>query len=122
MIRTLNVLQPAMSSLLPPEVANAAAAVLTSMQGANHLVDFPQPLLGRGLPVVPTIASRTETAFDRARAYYALLTVPVEEVLRQVSERPSRFDYTEWFALLQVRSQPWQAKVSCVDIYTRLPS
>lgn len=41
-------------------------------------------------------------AFEKARAYYGLLTVPTDALLRAAAERPTRFTPSEYLALLQV--------------------
>lgn len=41
-------------------------------------------------------------AFEKARAYYGLLTVPTDALLRAAAERPTRFTATEYTAMLQV--------------------
>ncbi|EIE27841.1 hypothetical protein COCSUDRAFT_83461 [Coccomyxa subellipsoidea C-169] len=41
-------------------------------------------------------------AFEKARAYYGLLTVPADALLRAAAERPTRFTATEYTAMLQL--------------------
>ncbi len=41
-------------------------------------------------------------AFDRARAYYSMLMLPADEVLKVAGEKPLRYSAGEWMALLQV--------------------
>ena len=40
--------------------------------------------------------------YDRVRAYYSLLSLQPEEVLRAAAERPMKYGYADWMALLQV--------------------
>lgn len=62
-----------------------------------------QPALG-ALGGEPGVLFRPEAAraFERARAYYSLLTLPVEGLLRAASDKPTRFTQMEYQALLQV--------------------
>jgi hypothetical protein len=41
-------------------------------------------------------------AFEKARAYYSLLTLPADAVLKAALDRPTRFTSAEYLALLQV--------------------
>lgn len=41
-------------------------------------------------------------AFEKARAYYGLLTLPPEALLKAAADRPDRFTAPEYLALLQV--------------------
>ncbi len=41
-------------------------------------------------------------AFERARTYYSLLTLPVEGLLRAATDKPTAFTPAEYLALLQV--------------------
>jgi hypothetical protein len=45
-------------------------------------------------------------AFEKARAYYGLLTVPADALLRAAAERPTRFTAAEYTAMLQVSLLP----------------
>ncbi|KAL6751509.1 hypothetical protein V8C86DRAFT_2777103 [Haematococcus lacustris] len=81
MVRSLTALQHTLSSLVP--------STSTAGQGGSDRE-------------AARMASRT-AAFDRARAYFQLLNLPAEEVVRLASEQPMRFAYFEWMALLQVQ-------------------
>jgi hypothetical protein len=42
-------------------------------------------------------------AYERAKAYYTLISLPAEEVVRLAADRPLRYSVSEWQALLAVR-------------------
>lgn len=41
-------------------------------------------------------------AYDKAKQYYTLAGLPVDEVIRLAADRPGRFTVGEWEALLLV--------------------
>ena len=41
-------------------------------------------------------------AFEKARAYYSLLTLPADGLIKAAAEKPKRFTSAEYMALLQV--------------------
>ena len=41
-------------------------------------------------------------AFEKARAYYSLLTLPPDALIKAAAEKPKRFTPSEYMALLQV--------------------
>ena len=57
-------------------------------------------------PCLPSLTPPTPTwplqLYDRVRAYYSLLSLQPEEVLRAAAERPMKYGYADWMALLQV--------------------
>jgi hypothetical protein len=62
-------------------------------------------------------------AFEKARAYYGLLTVSVDTLLKAASDRPGRFTPAEYLALLQARSPPWCTSCdSPVNLCCRRPA
>jgi hypothetical protein len=42
--------------------------------------------------------------YDRAKAYYTLVGLPVSEVVALAGDKPGRYSVAEWQALLQVRA------------------
>lgn len=54
-------------------------------------------------------------AFEKARAYYSLLTVPPDALLKAATDRPTRFTPTEYMALMQVHKHT-TAEVSCMPL------
>ncbi|GIL50762.1 hypothetical protein Vafri_6903, partial [Volvox africanus] len=85
--------------------AAAAAAAAAALATAVPTVSGPGPSAGvlAALLVEPETRGERGRAFDKARAYYGLLLVPPDEVVRAATERPGRFLYAEWMALLQAR-------------------
>lgn len=83
---------------------------MTIVQGINqHGVARMSRLLAVLQPALSSLgatggAFRPESAraFEKARAYYGLLTVPADALLRAAAERPTRFTATEYTAMLQV--------------------
>ena len=49
-------------------------------------------------------------AFEKARAYYSLLTLPPDALIKAAAEKPKRFTPSEYMALLQVL-------VTCFAVY-----
>lgn len=45
-------------------------------------------------------------AFEKARAYYSLLTLPADGLIKAAAEKPKRFTSAEYMALLQVCTHP----------------
>ena len=45
-------------------------------------------------------------AFEKARAYYGLLMLPADGLIKAAAEKPKRFTSAEYMALLQVCSHP----------------
>ena len=62
-----------------------------------------QPALGQLGSPSGTFWPGATRHFDRARAYFALLTQPTDSILRAAGSKPGRFSQSEWMALLQVR-------------------
>ncbi|GIM04901.1 hypothetical protein Vretimale_9393 [Volvox reticuliferus] len=85
--------------------AVAAAAAAAALATAVPTVSGPGPSAGvlAALLVQPETRGERGRAFDKARTYYGLLLVPPDEVVRAATERPGRFLYAEWMALLQAR-------------------
>lgn len=46
-------------------------------------------------------------AFEKARAYYSLLTLPADGLIKAAAEKPKRFTSAEYMALLQVCIHPF---------------
>lgn len=84
LIRTLAVMQGPLASL----VDTAAAA-------------------GPGTPagVAGVGAAECQRAYERAKGYYTLITLPPEEIARLAADRPLRYSVAEWEALITVRVQ-----------------
>ncbi|KXZ42768.1 hypothetical protein GPECTOR_119g399 [Gonium pectorale] len=131
MIRALSVLQPPLTTLVSTGGSPAGptsglgpggSAATPSMSAGSDLVQAaavaeaaaaaatalpPVSGVGASAAVVAALLMQPETRgergrmFDRARAYYGLLLVPADEVVRAAGERPGRFLYAEWMALLQ---------------------
>ncbi len=89
-----------------PEAAAAVAAAAAAAAAAAVPTTS-----GYGAPSATTLAAlllHPETrgdrggAFDAARSFYALLIAPADSVLAALNDRPGRFLYAEWMALLQV--------------------
>lgn len=47
-------------------------------------------------------AAEVHRAYDKAKQYYTLAGLPVDEVVRLAADRPGRFTVAEWEALLLV--------------------
>lgn len=130
MIRALTVMQPPLTSLvaIAPGTANAAAAGGAGKGGAAGAAATASaaeaaaaaaaaatawpPVSGTGpsagvmaalLMQPESRAGERSRVWDRSRGYYGLLLVPPDEVVRAAGERPGRFAYAEWMALLQAR-------------------
>ena len=50
-------------------------------------------------------------AFEKARAYYSLLTLPADGLIKAAAEKPKRFTSAEYMALLQVFIHPLMTTV-----------
>ena len=64
-------------------------------------------LAGRGRGSLPPGVG---AAFEKARAYYSLLTLPPDALIKAAAEKPKRFTSSEYMALLQVL-------VTCSAVY-----
>lgn len=129
MIRTLTILQPMFLNLAPPPRKRPPFSYQEQAQPTStNTTTSPSSLLQSLLPSQLRQAAhtapqdegpssetphqaiwseghneeRTLHVYNSARAYYALLNAPAEEVLRCASESPFTYTTGEWLALLQV--------------------
>lgn len=67
------------------------------------------PLASLGTAAVPGAggagAIECQRAYERAKGYYTLITLPPEEIARLAADRPLRYSVAEWEALLAVHVQ-----------------
>lgn len=68
----------------------------------GHMLSVLQPALA-ALVATGGCGVDATKHFDRARAYYTLLTCLPEKVIAAAAEQPSKYKPAEWTALLQVR-------------------
>ncbi|KAG2428861.1 hypothetical protein HYH02_014272 [Chlamydomonas schloesseri] len=133
MIRALTIMQPPLTSLIAIAPGSAAAAATAAAGGAGKggtsgassalaaaeaaaaaasAVTAWPPVSGQG-PSAGVLAAlllhpearagERARLWDRARGYYELLLEALPKVVRAAGERPGRFAYAEWMALLQAR-------------------
>ncbi|GFR46531.1 hypothetical protein Agub_g8086, partial [Astrephomene gubernaculifera] len=90
----------AVDSTAATVAAAAAAAALCSLPCVSG---YPSPstALLAALLTCPELRGERGGLYDSARSYYGLLLVAPEEVVRAAGERPGRFRYAEWMALMQ---------------------
>lgn len=98
--------QLAAAAVIGPEaaaaVAAAAAAAAAAAVPGTSGYGAPSATALAALLLHPETRGDRGGAFDAARSFYALLIVPVDSVLAALNDRPGRFLYAEWMALLQV--------------------
>lgn len=82
LIRTLAVMQGPLIAL-----TNTGA-------GADGLVSLGAASVG---------SAECQRAYERAKGYYTLITLPADEVVRLAVDKPLRYSVAEWEALLSVR-------------------
>lgn len=97
LIRTLAVMQGPLVALGAPggtpDAAGGAAGGGGAASGTGGAV---------GAGVVGGMAECLR-AYERAKGYYTLITLPAEEVVRLAADKPLRYSVAEWEALLAVR-------------------
>lgn len=94
-------------SILPSACAKLCMYILPEVKEINsagvermvRLMSVLQPALSSFL--APTVGG-TFRMFDHVRAYYSMLNLTMDDLLAYVGERPGRFSYTEWKALVEV--------------------
>jgi hypothetical protein len=98
LIATLTVMQGPLAAL-----SAAAAAAAPDATGGTPGGGAGGGAGGGGAPGGAPPSADAARAYERAKAYYTLISLPADEVVRLAADRPLRYSVAEWQALLAVR-------------------